>query len=122
MARRLEPLDAGLAREAYREAFGAALTAGRLGLAGGMTQVAEAVRAAPASRPPRATDLLLDGLAALVTDGHRGGRADAQAEPCAPSATKRCQPHEALRWLPFACQMSRVAWDDESWHVLSRPG
>ena len=45
-ARRLEPLDAGLAREAYREAFGAALTAGRLGPAGGMTQVAEAIRAA----------------------------------------------------------------------------
>ena len=31
MAKRLERLDAGLAREAYREAFGAALTTGRLG-------------------------------------------------------------------------------------------
>jgi DNA-binding CsgD family transcriptional regulator len=26
---------------------------------------------------------------------------------------------DALRWLPFACRMSRVAWDDESWHTLS---
>jgi DNA-binding CsgD family transcriptional regulator len=26
---------------------------------------------------------------------------------------------DALRWLPFACQMSRAAWDDESWHALS---
>jgi DNA-binding CsgD family transcriptional regulator len=26
---------------------------------------------------------------------------------------------DALSWLPFACQMSRVAWDDESWAALS---
>jgi hypothetical protein len=26
---------------------------------------------------------------------------------------------DALRWLPFACRMSRTAWDDESWHALS---
>jgi DNA-binding CsgD family transcriptional regulator len=26
---------------------------------------------------------------------------------------------DALRWLPFACQMSRAAWDDASWHALS---
>jgi DNA-binding CsgD family transcriptional regulator len=117
-ARRLEPLDAGLAREAYREAFGAALTAGRLGPADGMTQIAEAIQAAPASRPPRATDLLLDGLAALVTGGHAVGapmlkRAlSAFRDEAVPAA-------DALRWLPFACRMSRAAWDDESWHVLS---
>jgi DNA-binding CsgD family transcriptional regulator len=118
-ARRLEPLDAGLAREAYREAFGAALTAGRLGLTGGMAQIAAAVKkAAPASRPPRATDLLLDGLAALVIDGHPVGApmlkraVRAFRDEAVPAA-------DALRWLPFACQMSRAAWDDESWHALS---
>ncbi len=117
-ARRLEPLDARLAREAYREAFGAALTAGRLGLAGGMTQVAEAIRAASGSRSPRAADLLLDGLAALVTDGHRVGA------PMLKRAVRAFRDEavpapDALRWLPFACQMSRAAWDDESWHLLS---
>jgi DNA-binding CsgD family transcriptional regulator len=117
-ARRLEPLDAGLAREAYREAFGAALTAGRLGPAGGMAQVAEAVRAASVSRRPRATDLLLDGLAALVVDGHAVGTpmlrraVRAFRDEAAPAVG-------ALRWLPFACRMSRAAWDDESWHALS---
>jgi DNA-binding CsgD family transcriptional regulator len=118
VARRVEPLDAGLAREAYREAFGAALTAARLGLAGGIIQIAEAVQAASSSRSPSATDLLLDGLAALVTDGHAVGMpmlsraVRAFRDEAVPAA-------DELRWLPFACRMSRVAWDDESWHVLS---
>jgi DNA-binding CsgD family transcriptional regulator len=118
-ARRLEPLDAGLAREAYRDAFGAALTAGRLGTARAMAYIAAAAKqAAPASRPPRATDLLLDGLAALVIDGHQAGApmlkraVRAFRDQAVPSA-------DALRWLPFACQMSRAAWDDESWNALS---
>ena len=117
-ARRLEPLDAGLAREAYREAFGAALTTGRLGPADGMRQVAEAIRAASPSQPSRATDLLLDGMAALVTDGHPVGapmlkRAlRAFRDEAIPAA-------DALRWLPFACRIARAAWDDESWHALS---
>jgi DNA-binding CsgD family transcriptional regulator len=117
-ARRLEPLDAGLAREAYREAFGAALTAGRLGPADGMTHVTEAIRAASASRPPDAADLLLAGLAALVTSGHSAGapmlkRAlSAFRDEAVPAA-------DALRWLPFACLASRAAWDDGSWHALS---
>ncbi len=118
MAKRLERLDAGLAREAYREAFGAALTAGRLGPAGGMTQVAETVRRAPASRPPRATDLLLDGLAALVTEGPAAGAPMLKRAVCA-FRDEAIPAQEALRWLPFGCQMSRVAWDDESWHALS---
>jgi len=118
MAKRLERLDAGLAREAYREAFGAVLTMGRLGLADGMTHVAEAVRAAPASRPPRATDLLLDGLAALVTEGHPVGAPMLKRAVCA-FRDEAVPAEEALRWLPFACRMSRAAWDDESWHTLS---
>jgi DNA-binding CsgD family transcriptional regulator len=117
-ARRAEPLDAGLAREAYREAFAAALTAARPGLADGIMQIAKAVQAVSSSRPPSATDLLLDGLAALVTDGHAAGM------PMLGRAVRAFRDEavadqEALRWLPFACRMSRVAWDDESWHILS---
>jgi DNA-binding CsgD family transcriptional regulator len=117
-ARRLEPLDARLAREAYREAFCTALTAGRLDMADGVMQVAKAVRAAPPLPQPRAADLLLDGLAALVTDGHAVGApmlrraVRAFRDAAVPAA-------EALRWLPFACQLAGFAWDDESWHVLS---
>jgi DNA-binding CsgD family transcriptional regulator len=140
-ARRLEPLDAGLAREAYREAFSAVMTAGCLGLPRAMTQVAEAIRASHSqcgASPPGATDLLLDGLAALVTDGHRVGapmlgravrafRDDAVPAQEAPSQeipsleipSLEIPSLEILRWLPFAGQMSCTAWDDESWHVLS---
>jgi DNA-binding CsgD family transcriptional regulator len=118
-ARWLEPLDAGLAREAYREAFGAALTAGRLGPAGGMAHIAAAAKqAAPAARPPRATDLLLDGLAALVIDGHRVGAPMLKRAVCA-FRDQAVPAGEELRWLPFACQMSRAVWDDESWDALS---
>jgi DNA-binding CsgD family transcriptional regulator len=117
-ARRLEPLDAGLAREAYREAFSAAMTAGRPDLAGGMTRVAQAIRAASASRPPRATDLLLDGLAAMVTDGHRVG-APMLGRAVRAFRDEAVPAPDALRWLPFACRMSRAAWDDDSWHALS---
>jgi DNA-binding CsgD family transcriptional regulator len=87
-------------------------------VAGGMTQVAKAIRAASASQPPRATDVLLDALAVLVTDGHAVGM------PMLSRAVRAFRDEavtapDALRWLPFACRMSRVAWDDESWHALS---
>jgi DNA-binding CsgD family transcriptional regulator len=68
-ARRLEPIDAGLARDTHLEALRAALYAGRFGP--GTLDAANAARAAP----PRlgrahAGDLLLDGLAVRFTDGY----------------------------------------------------
>ncbi len=67
-ARQLESLDVTRARQAYLEAFTAALFVGRLSPAVG--DVARAVRTAPAPpAPARAPDLLLDGLALLVTEG-----------------------------------------------------
>ena len=69
-ARRLEPLDPGLARETYLDAWQAALFAGHLAVGGDLQEVSRAARALPPpERPPRAADLLLDGLALLVTDG-----------------------------------------------------
>jgi outer membrane PBP1 activator LpoA protein len=69
-ARRLEPVDAGLSRATYLDALAAAVFAGRLGSGGGVREVAEAARAAPpAPEPPRAVDVLLDGLATRFTEG-----------------------------------------------------
>ena len=66
-AQRLERLDPKLARETYLDAWGAALFAGRLAL----LEVSRAARSAPPpAHPPRPSDLLLDGLATLITDGH----------------------------------------------------
>ncbi len=71
-ARQLETLDVGLARRTYLEAFTAALFVGRLSPAVG--DVARAARRAPAPlTTPRPPDLLLDGLALLVTEGYAAG-------------------------------------------------
>jgi hypothetical protein len=73
-AKRLEPLDLMLARETYLDALSAAIFAGRLAGRIGLLEVAEAARAAPSSpHPPRPSDLLLDGLAVLITEGNAAG-------------------------------------------------
>jgi DNA-binding CsgD family transcriptional regulator len=116
-ANRLEPLHAGLAREAYRDAFSAVLTAGRLAVRGGLLEVAEAVQAAPPAPTPGRCDLLLDGLAGLVTAGNAAGT------PMLRRALRAFRDgataDEEYRWLPLACGLSRDIWDDESWYALS---
>jgi hypothetical protein len=73
-AQRLERLDLRRARETYLDALIAALFAGRLSTGIGAREVAAAVRAAPRRpEPPGASDLLLDGLALLISDGYASG-------------------------------------------------
>ncbi|HEY0812409.1 MAG TPA: AAA family ATPase [Pseudonocardia sp.] len=118
-AKRLEQLDAALARETYRDAFYAALNAGRLATRGSVREVAQAVRALPPpSGPGHAGDLLLDGLARVITDGYAAGA------PLLRSALDRFRnaevsTEEAFRWLPLAAKSSHDVWDDESWHTLA---
>ena len=68
-AKRLEPLNADLARETYLTAWMAALFAGRLAGAGDLLEVSRAARTLPPPADPRPVDLVLDGLALVVTDG-----------------------------------------------------
>src|SRR5262252_4958803 len=69
-ARQLEPLDGGLARQTYLDAWLAAVFAGDFAQAGSLREVSRAARSAPPpSDPPAPHDLLLDALAVLVTDG-----------------------------------------------------
>ena len=69
-AKRLEPLDIDLARETYLNAWRAASLAGRQAGASDMLEVSRAARSLPPpAHPPRPIDLILDGLARLVTDG-----------------------------------------------------
>ena len=70
-ARNLEALDSGLAREAYLDALTAAIWASGPEADGLGERTARAVRAAPpAPAPPRAVDLVLDALAARLTEGY----------------------------------------------------
>jgi DNA-binding CsgD family transcriptional regulator len=117
-ARQLEPLDPRLARETYLEALSATLFAGRLALGGGMREVAEAVAASPPLQPARASDLLLDGLALLITDGHAAG-IPLLKQAVSAFRSADVSREEGLRWLWLACQAAGLVWDHESWDVLS---
>jgi DNA-binding CsgD family transcriptional regulator len=118
-ARRLEPLDAELARETYLEAVATAMFSVRLDSHSDMRGVAEAARAAlPPAGAPRPADLALDALTALLTQGHRAaGPAMKRAVGAfrEPSITRE----EELRWLWVACRMAKDLWDDEGWEALS---
>jgi DNA-binding CsgD family transcriptional regulator len=121
-ARRLEPLDAALARETHLEAIAAAMYAGRLGDKPGVREAAEAAQAAPvAPQPPRAIDLLLDGLATRFTDGYPAGVPPLRRALDAFRHVEGLTARDA-RWLWLACRVAQDLWDDELWHVLATGG
>jgi DNA-binding CsgD family transcriptional regulator len=116
-AKRLETLDVGLARETYLEAFTAALFVGRLSPAVG--DVARAARMAPAPLAPgRAPDLLLDGLALLVTKGYQAGT-PALRQALLAFRSQDISAEEGLSWLWLAERAAMATWDDETWHILA---
>jgi DNA-binding CsgD family transcriptional regulator len=118
-ARQFEPLDPAMARQTYLEALGAALGAGRLGVGGGMREVAEAARWAPSSpQPARGPDLLLDGLALLITEGYAAGIPTLK-RALQVFCSGQISTAEGLRWLWPVINASIIAWDCESWHLLA---
>jgi DNA-binding CsgD family transcriptional regulator len=68
-AHQLEPLDSDSARETYLEALGAAIFSSTTDEVASAVAVA-ARAAAPVDGEPRITDLILEGLAARLVDGH----------------------------------------------------
>jgi DNA-binding CsgD family transcriptional regulator len=121
-ARRLEPLDAAMARETHLEAMVAAMFAGRLGDGPSVREAAEAAQAGPAApQPPRAIDLLLDGLATRFTEGYSAGvpplRKALAAFQGVDGSTARDE-----RWLWLACRVAQDLWDDELWYALATRG
>ena len=85
-----------------------------------MLEVAKAARAAAATQPPHASDLLLDGLAALTVEGYGAGT------PMLRRALSAFREHDGsgpeLRWLPLACRMTRVMCGMTRAGTCSRPG
>jgi DNA-binding CsgD family transcriptional regulator len=118
-ARRLEPLDGEMARETHLEAMAAAMFAGRLVEGPGIREVAAAALAGPAARqPPRALDLLLDGLAKRYTDGYPAGVPSLRRALDAFRAAEGVTAGDA-RWSWLACRVAQVLFDDELWSVLA---
>ena len=117
-ARRLESLDATLARETYLEAFAAALSADRLVRGGDVREIAAAVLAADWERSTRATDLLLDGLALLAREGYVAG-APALKVALRAFRDEPLSEEDELRWLWLACRIARALADDGAWDELT---
>jgi len=116
-ARRLEPFDAGLARQTYLEALSAALYAGRFATGGGLREAAEAARAARRP-PPGAHDLVIDGLALLITEGYAAGVPKLR-QALSASAIERISAEAGVRWLWLGVFAAEILWDDENWDLLS---
>jgi DNA-binding CsgD family transcriptional regulator len=118
-AKRLGRADPRLARDAYLEALCAVLFAGRLASGGGLEEVAEAARAAPRPSPAdRAPDLLLEGLAALITEGYAEG-APVLAPALAAFRAEDASRHDGLSWLWLVCHAAGLLWDLDAWDLLS---
>ncbi len=118
-ARRFETLDAQLAWETYLDALSAAMYVGRLADQAGLAEVAKAASDAPAApRASHAADLLIDGLATLINDGHAAGT------PVVRQALQAFRDgglsaDEELRWFFAAIRAAHEIWDDESWQDLA---
>jgi DNA-binding CsgD family transcriptional regulator len=113
-AKHLEPVDARLARDTYLDAWGAALFAGRFGADSTLLEVSRAARSAP--RPQSAqglSDLLLDSLATLVTDG-RAAAAELLEEATRTFTDERVRADESLRWGWLTVVPTYVLWDEEA--------
>jgi DNA-binding CsgD family transcriptional regulator len=119
-ARRLDPLDAAMARETYLEAIAAAMFAGHLGTGPDERAVAEAARRSNRVPAMGAADRLLDALVTRFTEGYA-----ASVAPLSRALRAFGEPDgggEDRRWLWLACRLAQDLWDDELWHVLATCG
>jgi DNA-binding CsgD family transcriptional regulator/tetratricopeptide (TPR) repeat protein len=117
-ARRLERLDPELARDTYLDAWGAALLAGRSGTRGSLLEVSRAARSAP--RPEGATrpsDVLLDSLATLITEG-RTPAAALLEESTRTFADEQFPAEVSLRWGWLTVVPTYVLWDEERTYAI----
>jgi DNA-binding CsgD family transcriptional regulator/tetratricopeptide (TPR) repeat protein len=117
-AKRLERLDLDLARTTYLQALTASTFAGRLASEGSRLAAARAaLEAPPAAEPPRVPDLLLDGLAMLMTKDYAAGT------PLVSRALGILRASEELAedgplWYFLGSQAAVAVWDFESWRAL----
>jgi DNA-binding CsgD family transcriptional regulator len=115
-ARRLEPFDLELARETYLVAWAAAGFAGIPNDRDVLLEICRAVQALPRPDFPSPLDVLLDGLALLMTDGHVAAATPLQ------HAAKRLTSlpiEDVLRWGWLAYSASAAVWDLEGMRTIS---
>jgi DNA-binding CsgD family transcriptional regulator/tetratricopeptide (TPR) repeat protein len=110
-AKQLEHHDMDLARETYLTAWGAAGLAEDLLARDVLIDVCAAARGLP-PRPgaPRPLDVLLEGFALLITEGHAAATPTLQR---AVQAVADIPVDDVLRWGWMAAGASAAIWDDE---------
>jgi DNA-binding CsgD family transcriptional regulator len=118
-ARELDAVDPDLARATYLDALTAAMFAGRLARGVSALEVSRAALAGrSSSRPERASDLLLDGLALQITGGPVVG------VPVLKRAVRAFRDEEmatgqVMRWLWLAGRAAGFIWDYDGWDELT---
>jgi DNA-binding CsgD family transcriptional regulator len=117
-AKRLEPFDLSLARRAYLTAWSAAIRTHHLGGADVLLEVSRAVRALPPlGADPHPLDLVIEGFAVLITDGH------AVAMPILERAAKtllQLPVEDVVRWGWQVGGVRSAMWEDAAIAVYER--
>jgi DNA-binding CsgD family transcriptional regulator len=117
-ARNLEPLDPGLARRAYLTAWSAAVTADHLGGSELLVEVSHALRALPTATPePEPLDLVIDGLALLITDGPEAAMPTLER---AAEEVLTLPVDDVLHWGWHVGGIRSAIWDDQAIAVYER--
>jgi DNA-binding CsgD family transcriptional regulator len=112
-ATRLESFDLDLARETYLTAWGAAGLAEDVAARDVLVDICRAVRALPSPLgDPSPRDLLLDGFALLITEGHAAATPTLQR---AVVALADIPVEDVLRWGWMTAGASAAVWDHEGW-------
>jgi DNA-binding CsgD family transcriptional regulator len=93
-----------------------AQTHGCLAAGSDLLEVCRAARALPPPAEPRTVDLVLDGLALIVTDGPAGAPALRAAVGAFTDAGISAA--EVLRWGWLAQTAASALWDDDAWRAL----
>jgi DNA-binding CsgD family transcriptional regulator len=116
-AKRLEPLDPELAREAHLEALWAAVRSGRFANDQGVVEAAAAATLSAGPEPARALDLLLEGVVARLTRG---------SEPSWPAVSRALAAFRAegvrrehLDWCWLACRLALDRWEDDTCEAIA---
>ena len=124
-ARRLESVDAALAREAHLESLMAAYWVGPQDAPGPLSEAAQAARAAvPGPDPPRPVDVLLDAFAIWFTGLRDGSSGSHLTQALELLLTLNVSNTEADRWawLTAGTAINLIGLelcDPESWYALT---
>ena len=109
-------MDLDPARETYLTAWGAAALSEDLDAHDVLLEICRAVRDLPPPLAPRPLDVLLDGLALMITEGHASGAPVLQR---AVGALTDIPIDDIVEWGWLATGASVAVWDYEGWHDSS---